>query len=293
VATRSTNCAICESTDFARLYALPNGEIVRCKGCGTVCRANVIAGEEAVRLYDDREYFDTPFFDALKVGAPKDVEPFLVYRRVLDRLEDTAPKGRLLDVGCAYGAFLEVAAERGWDPHGVDLSELACEYSRKERNLTVFHGSLEQAKYPDAHFSVVTLWDVIEHLDRPVDTLREVRRILAPSGIIFVFTINQASLVNRIGHYLSRLSLGRYSRPLALLYDIHHNFFFDESTLTTLLNKTGFSCLVAIDGMDAAISRWKTVPISPLMTFGSNTVDLAARALGGRYRLLIYASYEG
>lgn len=283
-------CSICTSSHLERLYSLPNGEIARCQECGTVCRKNVVSGEAACKLYNDSNYFNSPFFDVLKVGASRDVEPYLVYNQVLQRLAGMIEKGRLLDVGCAYGAFLELARMRGWDVFGVDLSELACEYARRERGLDVFHGSLEQANYPDNHFSVVTLWDVIEHLDQPLNTLREVSRILAPGGIVFVFTINQKSLVNRVGHWLYRVSFGRYLKPLVLLYDIHHNIFFTKTTLQGLLKRAGLSRLVAFAGMDATISRWKTVPISGLLTAGCNGLDLASRILGGRYRMLVFAS---
>ncbi len=285
-------CAICQSDQFLPLYSLPNGQIVRCGDCATVCRKNVVSGESATQLYNDQSYFDSPFFDVLKVGARTDVEPYLVYTQVLERLDGMVPKGRLLDVGCAYGAFLEMARTHGWETFGVDLSEIACAYARKERNLNVFHGSLEQAHYPDKHFSVVTLWDVIEHLDHPLDTLREVSRILMPGGIAFIFTINQQSLVNHVGHFLFRLSFGRFLKPLVLLYDIHHNFFFNRTTLTGLLNRAGLSRLVAIDGMDAKIARWQTVPISPVLSTGCNGLDLAARVVGGRYRMLVFASRD-
>jgi 2-polyprenyl-3-methyl-5-hydroxy-6-metoxy-1,4-benzoquinol methylase len=285
-------CPICESSDFVTLYSLSNGEVVRCRGCTTVCRKRLVSGESAVQLYNDSSYFDSPFFDVLRVGARTDVQPYPVYRHALRKFEGIVEGRRLLDVGCAYGAFLEMARGRGWEVSGVDLSEVACAYARQERDLHVFHGSLEQANYPGNHFSVVTLWDLIEHLDRPLDTLFEVRRILAPGGLLFVFTINQGSLVNRVGHLLHRATFGRYSQPLVLLYDIHHNFFFTRKTLRGLLQRAGLGRIVAFDEMDAKISRWKTVPISPLMTVGCNCLDLASRAFGGRYRMLIFAAKD-
>lgn len=48
-------------------------------------------------------------------------------------------------VGCSYGAFLEMAAEEGWEPLGVELSSKGCEYARRRRGLDVVHGTLEAA----------------------------------------------------------------------------------------------------------------------------------------------------
>jgi ubiquinone/menaquinone biosynthesis C-methylase UbiE len=137
---------------------------------------------------------------------------------------------------------------------------------------------------------VVTLWDVIEHVDRPLDILREIRRILAPNGIVVIFTISQKSLMNRIGHWIYKSSFGKIISPLALLYDIHHNYFFDSSTLFNLLRKAGLGEHVEIEWMDASIERWQSIPIPPIMAFGSKCVDALSHLVGMRYRLLVLAS---
>jgi 2-polyprenyl-3-methyl-5-hydroxy-6-metoxy-1,4-benzoquinol methylase len=255
-----------------------------------VYRENLVGGADAERLYEDDSYLDTPYFEALKVGASRDVEPFLVYSRVLDMLGPPPAGAKLLDVGASYGAFLELARERGWDPHGVELSAKACAYTRLERGLDLRHGTLEDAVYPDAHFDVITLWDLIEHLDDPPGFLREARRVLAPEGVLVVFTINQRSLINRIGHGLHALSFGKIQRPLELLYDIHHNFFFDERTLVRLLSDTGFDGAIDVTSMDAEIDRWQNVPIPGLLAFGCKMLDAAARVFGGRYRMILLCS---
>lgn len=263
---------------------------MRCAGCRTVRRERVISGEDAVQLYEDESYLDTPYFRALEIGAPRDVEPYLVYQRVLRRLEQIAPKSRLLDVGASYGAFLELARERGWEVHGVDLSEKACAYASSQRGLTMHHGTLVEAGYPDGHFSVVTLWDLIEHLDKPREFLEEAKRILAPDGVLMIFTINQRSLINRIGHLLYSASLRAVRSPLVLLYDVHHNFFFDADTLTDLLRAAGFAGRVEIDHMDAEIDRWQNVPIPTVLAFGSKCLDAVSHVVGGSYRMIFFVS---
>lgn len=281
-------CAICGEVARERLYRLSSGEISRCTGCRTVQRRRPVEEKGAEALYDDDAYLEAPYFEAVKVGAPRDREPYLVYRRVLDRLVAHHPPGRLLDVGCSYGAFLELAGEAGWNTAGVELSRKACNYAARERGMEVFHGTLEQARLADGSFEVVTLWDVIEHLDRPLDTLREIRRILVPGGRVVLFTINQRSLINRIGHLVYRLTLGGWKQPLELLYDIHHNFFFDVGTLRSVLQRGGFE-RPEVDWLGANISRWQNVPIPKLLATGANILDAVSRITGGRYRMIVYA----
>mgnify|MGYP002623821425 CR=1 FL=1 len=281
-------CSICGADAAHREYRLPNGDLLRCAGCGTLRRDNLVAEVAAGDLYDDDAYLDAPYFEALEVGAPRDREPWLVYDRVLRRLADLGLSGRLLDVGCSYGAFLELAAERGWQPSGVELSEKACAYARRERNLELVQGTLEGASLPASTYDVVTLWDVIEHLERPLETAREIHRVLAPGGAVMLFTINQRSLINRVGEVVYRLSGGRWTRPLTLLYDIHHNFFFDAGTIEAMLARAGFRRL-EIDWLEAHIERWQNVPIPAPLALGTKALDVASRVVGQPYRMLVYA----
>lgn len=284
----TADCPVCGAADHAVLYDLPNGVIRRCAECRTVSRENLVAGAASEELYEDDSYLDTPYFDALKVGAPRSGEPWNVYRRVLDHLGSSIPGGRLLDVGCSYGAFLELARERGFEVAGVELSKKASRYARRERDLEIFTGTLEEASFEDGAFDVVTLWDLIEHLDRPVDTLREVHRVLAPGGCLVIFTINQRSLINRLGDGLYRATLGRLEKVMVLLYDIHHNVFFDPDTLAAALDRAGFTEPPEIHWMGARIERWQNVEIPSVLAFGTKVLDLASRFVGRPYRMIVY-----
>ena len=287
--TSTVSCGLCAGDRSAVLYRLAGGTIRRCGSCGVVFRENRVSGSDAVALYDDDSYLDAPYFEALKVGHRRDVEPWLVYGRALDRLERLLRGRRLLDVGCSYGAFLDAARERGWEVSGVELSVKGSEYARRHRALEVFTGTLEHAGFPAGSFDAVSLWDVIEHLDRPLDLLREARRILRPGGVLLVFTINQRSLINVTGEVVHRLTLGRARRPLELLYDIHHNFFFDAGTLGRLVRRAGFEGELEWDRLAANIERWQNVPIPPVLAFGSKCLDRVARLTGQDYRLILFA----
>ncbi len=246
--------------------------------------------DAARQLYDDDSYLETTFFDALKIGARTDVEPYLIYGKALGRLEEVLAPGRLLDVGCSYGAFLEMACGRGWQAHGVELSPKSSRYAVEERGFEVFTGTLEEAGYPENHFSAVTLWDVIEHLCRPVETLKETWRILEPGGVLVLFTINQQSLFNRVADLLYHASFGRCDQPVIDLYPFVHNIFFDPETLTYAVRAGGFEGPVRIDWEGANLDRWQTEAVPPLSAFAANGLDVASRWIGERYRMLFFVS---
>jgi SAM-dependent methyltransferase len=104
-------------------------------------------------------------------------------------------KGRALDIGCAYGAFLDAAAARSWDAMGIDVSGEAVAYCREERGHRA-----EAMEFPSSlagmgAFDLVTMWYVIEHFEDLRAALREVRDALAPGGI-FAFSTPSGSGVS-------------------------------------------------------------------------------------------------
>jgi 2-polyprenyl-3-methyl-5-hydroxy-6-metoxy-1,4-benzoquinol methylase len=90
----------------------------------------------------------------------------------------------LLDVGCGSGTLLGLLKRRGFQPLGVDFSAEAARVAETENGVRVVVGSLEQARFPDSSFDMVTLFHVMEHVTNPRDVLAEVSRILKPNGAV-------------------------------------------------------------------------------------------------------------
>jgi len=111
--------------------------------------------------------------------------------------ETTAPKfvagGRLLDVGCGNGRFLRTMRSLGWMVDGVEFSDDGVRVCRKAE-LPVHHGDLASAAFPDAHFDVITVRHVIEHIPEPQPFIRELARILKPGGTLIMETPNSRAL---------------------------------------------------------------------------------------------------
>ena len=140
-------------------------------------------------------------------------------------------RGRLLDVGCATGQFLaEMARHPGWEVTGVEPSESASEFARRAYSFRVYQGDLVSARFPDGAFDVVTLWDVFEHLHNPLAMLAEVRRVLAPDGVLILRTPSLDSWDARVfGPYWAGLDSPR------------HLAIFSRQTAMRTLDEAGFS----------------------------------------------------
>ena len=166
-----------------------------------------------------------------------------------------AAPGRLLDVGCGPGDFLEVARARRWQVTGTELSAHAVK-TATARGLDVAHGEVWEAGLPPSAFDVATSWHVIEHVADPRRVLVEMHRVLRPGGWLVLATPN---LDDRIFRAAYRLARGR--RPP--LYELEereiHLFHFSARTLGALVAAAGFELVDVGSDRGAAASPAKRV----------------------------------
>lgn len=138
----------------------------------------------------------------------------------------------LLDVGCSSGAFVWIAQNMGLNAEGVEPTEKPLEKAR-EMGLKVHLGLLHEIGFPDNSFDLITLFEVIEHLDKPAELLKECRRILRPNGILVIGTGNTQSWTRKIrGSSWEFFDMHRFGG--------HINFFCPKS-IAVLATFTGFT----------------------------------------------------
>jgi SAM-dependent methyltransferase len=137
----------------------------------------------------------------------------------------------------------------GWQVNGVELSPQATAHARNVLGLDVRQGSLEEAGYPDAHFDVVTLWHVLEHLPSPRRTLVEVKRVLKPGGTLICEVPNEHSLQSRLlGKHWFHLDPPR------------HLYAFSPTTLRRVVRAAGLAVLRIVQVPD--LVGWSESPLT-------------------------------
>jgi SAM-dependent methyltransferase len=224
-------CDLCGSDRCRPVLRGEGFRFVRCLHCGLVYQ-NPQPLFEDLRSRYGRDYFhyelenERNFFQLMKLGL-RDIQ--------FDRLARAFGPGRtFLDVGCATGMLLAFQRSRGFRVQGVELCRESAEHGRRQRNLPIFIGTLEQAAFPEGSFSVVHFSHLIEHLTAPASFLREVHRILARDGLLIVVTPNIAGLQARL--------LGpRWRSAIA-----DHLHLFSRRTLVRMLELTGFRALETV-----------------------------------------------
>ena len=132
----------------------------------------------------DREYFEACYRDYRRQNPDAKLR---FYRDLVAPARAARARPRLLDLGCAFGAFLESVGP-GWDRFGLDVSEYAIAAARERLPDVEFAVSgMERIPFPGS-FDAVTAFDTVEHVERPEAVFEAVRERLTPGGR-FVFVV--------------------------------------------------------------------------------------------------------
>jgi SAM-dependent methyltransferase len=220
-------CPVCNSE--ASLSCLKKGySIYRCHACGLKFVYPLPTSQELENIYNATYYQrGGKYLEADDTGSAEILEN---EKQRLSLVTKYVSQGRILDVGCALGGFLEVAREGGFEIAGTEISSFASEFASRRLQTEVFCGDLSCSRFPSEYFEAVTLWDVIEHLLDPVAALEEACRMTKKNGHIFISTGDAGSLWAR---------MMRTHWPL--LTPPQHLFFFTRSCLDIMMKKAGIT----------------------------------------------------
>lgn len=191
--------------------------IVQCTDCGLLYMNPRDAG--IPDLYGEVE--DQAYLETWEERA-------ITFRSHLDLLKKIKSDGKILDVGCYAGIFLNEAKNAGYEVAGIEPSRWASEYTRQKTGAQVWTGTCEKLPLPAAEFDVVTVWDVVEHFEDPANCFRALHPTLKPGGVILVTT-------HDIDSRLARILGKRY--PWLMRF---HLFHFSPKTLGEMLRRCGF-----------------------------------------------------
>ena len=137
--------------------------------------------------------------------------------------------GKALDIGSGSGLFLSILKRYGWQVQGVDISEDAAKRAKEFLDIDVFVGDVESADFEPESFDFISMNHSLEHLPNLNETLRTVKKLLKPAGVLYIEVPNVESLSCKISkqHWL------HWDSP-------RHLFSFSPRTLKLLLNKNDF-----------------------------------------------------
>ena len=139
-----------------------------------------------------------------------------------------AKNKRFLDVGSGSGQFLYEMKQFGMDIYGVEPSDFD-EKTAKEKKLNILKSDLIKANYPSNYFDIITFNHVLEHVNNPLKTIKEIHRILKKDGALIIGVPNS----NSLAYWL-------FKKNWYQLDVLRHLFNFSDKNLGNLLKKEGF-----------------------------------------------------
>lgn len=171
-------CGVCGAEERMRFY--PPAHVVECLGCGVLYVSPRPTHEAIAEFYSRQGHYDQ--WDEQSGRAQ-------MWRRRVERIRALVPSGRLLDIGAGRGDF-GAQARRYYEVEGTEVSSEGAQLAKDRHGLEIRLGDVLELDLPKAHYDIITMWHVLEHVAEPRAVLERCRELLKPGGVICVAVPN-------------------------------------------------------------------------------------------------------
>ncbi len=199
--------------------------LLRCGFCTHCIAATDVASLNFSRLYDESYFSGDEYANYLGDRSTFDKQFWARLKQVL-RYQKS---GRMIEIGCAFGFFLNLARDH-FDVQGYEISQAAARYAATELGLDVRCADFSAVDVAPGTADVIVMWDVIEHLPRPDLTILKAGEVLGAGAHLFLTT-------GDIGSALARLRREKWR----LVHPPTHLQYFTRKSITQLLERAGLS----------------------------------------------------
>lgn len=230
-----SECPVCSGSQFSSFLQCTDHtvsqesfSIVRCTGCGFLMTNPRPENADLGKYYKSEQYISHSNTSKGWVNQVYKIARSFTLAQKYKLVNPYASESGLLDIGCGTGAFLDYCAEKGLTVEGVEPDEDARRFAQSEYG---FQLKTEEAlnTWPDAQFSAITMWHVLEHVPNLPERIAQLKRLLHARGRVFVAVPNHTSADAH--HY----------RQFWAAYDVpRHLWHFSPTTIRALFNKQGF-----------------------------------------------------
>lgn len=230
-----TSCKICGSNNISRKYQLRDFRLdkatlysySKCSQCGVVFQNPQIAPNEMINHYNQEKVYYLP-------SSQKGVRKILIDHGLHKRakiIKKFKNSGRLLDIGCGSGAFINYMAKNtNFEVMGTEINKANINSIKKHYSLDVRFGEIADIDLPNDYFDVITLWDVLEHIHNPKQMILNLKPFLKSNGFLVLRLPNLDSLDSKL-----------FKRFWAGLDAPRHYYVFSEESIKKLLHDLGFN----------------------------------------------------
>ena len=204
--------------------------VLGCQNCGII----YLEPKPIPKNYYEREYrkLYTPVLGK-KLNAKQIFDMFVPYQKArIDEIKHILnPEMRALDIGCSSGHFLCTLKNHIKECSGIELNKEEAKFASKTLGLKVYTEPIEEIDVQPEYFDLITMFQVLEHVDDPIKFLKIIHRYLKPEGFLIVEVPNiQDALI----------SLYQIKEYDDFWFREPHVFYYSPKTLSMMLEKCGF-----------------------------------------------------
>ncbi len=215
------NCIVCHGNNFKNHFK----GLLKCNSCG-----HVVADMDLFQSQLDNLYAEDYFVNGEYFNYVEDKECFdLNFKKRLNDISTYVQGGELLEIGSAYGFFLNLAKDK-FNGIGYELCTEAAEYAKQEFSLDIRNEDfLSDITLKANSFDSIVMWDVIEHLPNPERFTEKAYHLLKKGGVLAMSTGDIDSPVARL-----------QKEKWRLIHPPTHLHYFSKQNLCRLLVQQGF-----------------------------------------------------
>ncbi|MFA5108968.1 MAG: class I SAM-dependent methyltransferase [Patescibacteria group bacterium] len=175
--------------------------VYKCLDCGCLFIPNIEVGDNYYEKYYEVSYY-------LENGENKSTNRCwaslykFLFSKIKEKYIRRYFKGReklsILDIGCGRGGFLLSLDSDIFEKNGIEINPEGVEICRRKK-IDVYNKPVELINFGEKKFDVITLWHVMEHLEKPMSLFKKAREIIKDNGILVFQVPNNKSLGFRFG----------------------------------------------------------------------------------------------
>ncbi len=216
-------CCVCENSDpaaFNLLYQKENFAVVTCNRCDF----------QFIPPYYRKKIEYTQYKNEAVTQAVRQGNNWIKIQRHKLRLKwikKFKSSGTLFDLGAGWGHFMLAAKEEGYSIYGIEIAEQPYRYCVEDLKLPVDHIDFFKMD-PTKKFDVITLWDVLEHIDQADTFVEKIAELTAPGGYLVL-------QVPQIDSYFAKRHKDQWK-----MMGLDHVNYFSRNTIKKLLERHGF-----------------------------------------------------
>ena len=218
-------CIICNGKNLESWAKLDYLDAKKCKDCAMISVNPHLNDEGLSKVYEN--YFshrldDKELFEKRKI----------MYKIDHDWITKFINHGKILDVGCSGGLFLNTFDPKKWERQGVEIDKDAAEFAKTQYGIPVNIGYFPEISFEEK-FDLIVIRGVIEHFSDPISVLKKCAQVLKPNGYLFI-------TATPVGN---SFAFNVYREKWHLFTPLGHIHFFTVDLLSQILKTFGMSLI--------------------------------------------------